>query len=347
MTRAPNPKGRIVCFGEVLWRLSSPAGEMLLQSPALKACIGGAEANVAVSLAHLGHDAAMVSTLPDNALGLAARDGLRAHGVDTAAVTFQSGRMGLYFLTPGAVLRPSEIVYDRAGSAFARTSPSHYDWPALLDGAAWLHVSGVSPAVGDDAAQAVVDAMRAARSLGVRVAFDGNYRASMWAQRGRTGADVLCELMAHSDLAFADQRDIALVLDRPELAESAESAGESARNDAVAAAFSAFPLLQRMASTVRVQHSVDNHDLRGCLHTRAGSVESGAFPLRGIVDRIGTGDAFAAGVLHGLQRGWSDADTIAFGAAAGALKHAVAGDFSPASESQVLAIRSGGLDVRR
>ena len=341
MRRGPNQGKRVVCFGEVLWRLSAPAGEMLLQSPALKACIGGAEANVAVSLAHLGHDAAMVSTLPDNALGLAARDGLRAHGVDTRALSFQPGRMGLYFLTPGAVLRPSEIVYDRADSVFARTAPSHYDWPVLLAGAAWLHVSGVSPAVGDSAAQAVLEAMRAARALGVRVAFDGNYRASMWAQRGGSGAGVLCELMAHCDLAFADQRDIALVLERPELA------AEERRADAVSAAFAAFPLLQRMASTVRVQHSVDNHDLSGCLHTRAGTVESGSYALRGIVDRIGTGDAFAAGVLHGLQLGWSDADTIAFGTAAGALKHAVAGDFSAASEAQVLAVRTGALDVRR
>jgi 2-dehydro-3-deoxygluconokinase len=301
----------------------------------------GAEANVAVSLARFGYDAAMVSALPDNALGAAARDGLRAHGVDTRAVSLRPGRIGLYFLTPGAVLRPSEIIYDRRDSVFALVDPADYDWPALLDGAAWLHVSGVSPAVSEGAAQAVLEAMHAARSLNVRVAFDGNYRASMWAQRGLSGAAVLRELMSQCGLAFADGRDVALVLDRPELAD------EGHRAEAVAAAFDAFPHLQLIAATTRVQHSVTHHDLSGALHARGRSSTSRPFQLSGIVDRIGSGDAFAAGVLHGLLRGWSDCATIEFGVAAGAMKHAIAGDFNLAGEAQVLALCDGALDVRR
>ena len=341
MSGVPLPKDRIVCFGEVLWRLSASPGEVLLQSPGLHACIGGAEANVAVSLARFGHEVAMVSTLPDNALGLAARDGLRAHGIDTRAVQVQPGRMGLYFLTPGAVLRPSDIIYDRAGSAFAQADPALYDWPALLAGAAWLHVSGVSPAVSEQAAQAVLAAMRAARKLGVRVAYDGNYRASLWAQRGSSGADVLLELMDQVDLAFIDQRDIALLLDQPELAR------DSRRADALAAAFAAFPRLGRIAATVRTQHSVDQHDLSATLNTRDAASATETYCLRGIVDRIGTGDAIAAGVLHGLQRGWNDADALEFGVAAASLKHSIAGDFNLVSEAQVQAARSGALDVRR
>jgi 2-dehydro-3-deoxygluconokinase len=332
---------RIVCFGEILWRLSSPAGELLLQSPALSACIGGAEANVAVSLARFGHDAAMVSTLPRNALGLAARDGLRAHGVDTAGVALADGRMGLYFLTPGAVLRPSEIIYDRAGSAFALAGPGQYDWDALLDGAAWLHVSGVSPAVGDGPARTVLDAMRAARAQGVRVSFDGNYRASLWAQQGSDGASVLLALMGNANLAFADQRDIALLLRRPELAQA------SAREEAIAAAFAAFPQLDKLASTVRTQHSVDRHALSAVLHTRSGAIATPGYELSGIVDRIGTGDAFAAGVLHGVEKGWGDQQALDFGLAAATLKHAIAGDFNLASEEQVHAVCTGALDVRR
>jgi 2-dehydro-3-deoxygluconokinase len=332
---------RVVCFGEILWRLSSPAGELLLQSPALSACIGGAEANVAVSLARFGHDAAMVSTLPRNALGLAARDGLRGHGVDTAGVALADGRMGLYFLTPGAVLRPAEIIYDRAGSAFASADPGHYDWDALLDGAAWLHVSGVSPAVGDGPARTVLDAMRTARALGVRVSFDGNYRASLWAQQGSDGASVLLALMGNANLAFADQRDIALLLRRPELAQA------SARDEAIAAAFAAFPQLDKLASTVRTQHSVDRHELSAVLHTRSGAISTRTYELPGIVDRIGTGDAFAAGVLHGVEKGWTDQQALDFGLAAATLKHAIAGDFNLASEEQVHAVCTGALDVRR
>jgi len=327
----------IVCFGEILLRLSAPAGELLLQSPKLDTCIGGAEANVAVSLSRFGHHAAVVSSLPDNALGYAARDALRAHGVDTRAIAFRPGRMGLYFLTPGAVLRPSEIIYDRAGSVFAQSED--YDWPALLAGASWLHVSGISPAVSPQGAAAVLAAVRAARAAGVRVSFDGNYRASLWAAQGTDGADVLRELLSHADLAFADQRDIALVLDRPDLA------GDRAA--AMQEAFAAFPQLQRVAATIRTQHSVDHHEISATLYTRGGMLESRSYPLQGIVERIGTGDAFAAGVLHGLQSGWDDAAALDFGLAAAALKHSLAGDFSPAGEAQVKALAAGGLDVRR
>jgi 2-dehydro-3-deoxygluconokinase len=333
-------KQRIVCFGELLLRMSSPAGEMLLQRPQVNVCIGGAEANVAVSLARFGHPVAMVSALPANALGAAARDGLRAHGVDTSGIGFAAGRMGLYFLTPGAVLRPSEIVYDRAGSVFAQTEPAAWDWPALLQGASWLHVSGVSPAVGDAAGQAVLDAMRAARAMGVQVAFDGNYRASMWAQRGSDGAEVLLELMQNADLAFADQRDVALVLGRPELA-------KGSRSEAMAAAFDAFPNLARVAATTRVQLSNEHHKLGATLHTRAGAIATREVELHNIVDRIGTGDAFAAGVLHGLLGGWTDTRALEFGLAAAAIKHSIAGDFNLASEAQVEAVSGGTLDVRR
>jgi 2-dehydro-3-deoxygluconokinase len=327
----------IVCFGEILLRLSAPSGELLLQSPVVDTCIGGAEANVAVSLAHFGHDARVVSALPDNALGHAARNALRAQGVDTRGVQFQPGRMGLYFLTPGAVLRPSEIIYDRAASVFAQNAA--YDWPALLAGASWLHVSGITPAVGPQPAAAVLAAVRAARAAGVRVSFDGNYRASLWALQGTDGADVLKELLSHADLAFADQRDIALVLRRPELAQD--------RAAAMQAAFAAFPQLQRVAATIRTQHSVDHHDIKATLYTRTGMFDTGSYSLPGIVERIGTGDAFASGVLHGLESGWDDAAALNFGVAAAALKHSLAGDFLAASEAQVKAVAAGGLDVRR
>ena len=332
--------GHIVCFGELLLRLSSPPGEMLLQSPQMQVCVGGAEANVAVSLAQFGHRVSMVSALPDNALGCAARDRLRAHGVDTRAIRFAPGRIGLYFLTPGAVLRPSAIVYDRTGSVFARTDPALYDWPRLLEGAAWLHVSGVTPAVGAAGALAMRDAMRTARELGVRVAFDGNYRASLWAEQGGDGADTLLELMQLADLAFADQRDIALVLKRPQLA-------HGSRAEAMGAAFAALPHLSRIAATVRTQHSNDRHTLGATLHTRAGAIAADSYELHHIVDRIGTGDAFAAGVLHGLLRAWQDASALEFGLAAAAHKHSVVGDFNLASEAQLLALRGGALDVRR
>lgn len=332
---------RVVCFGELLLRLSAPEGRLLQHAAALDLCVGGAEANVAVSLASLGHDAAMVSRVPDNALGQAAVDALRMHGVDVAGVARTDGRMGLYFLTPGAVLRPSEIVYDRAGSAFADAAPDSYDWHALLRGANWLHVSGISPAVGDGPARAVLAAMRTARELGVRVAFDGNYRASLWAARGSDGAETLRALFAQADLAFAGARDFALVLGRPELAEAKHE------DEAIGAAFAAFPQLAWIAHTGRRQHGVGHHDLTAHLHTRDGVHDAGPCTLQHIVDRIGTGDAFAAGVLDGLLRGAPPGEVAAFGLGAAAMKHSIAGDFSPASRAQIEAIMDGALDVKR
>ncbi len=333
--------GRIVCFGEILLRLAAPPGRMLLQTPTLDACTGGAEANVAVSLALLGHRAAMVSVLPDNPLGQAVLGSLRAHGVDTSAIRLCPGRMGLYFIAPGAVVRPSDIIYDRAGSAYAQADPGLYDWPALLDGAAWLHVSGISPAVGDNPARAVLAAMAAARARGVRVAFDGNYRASLWAERGQDGAALLHQAMQQADVLFAGPRDLALVLDRPDLADPARTA------HAARAAFAAFPHLDLLAWTTRVQHNVDEHELSAVLHTRTGSVTGGSYRLSGIVDRIGTGDAFAAGVLHGLQSGMATADVAGFALAAAAMKHAISGDFNLARADQIEAVRAGAYDVRR
>jgi 2-dehydro-3-deoxygluconokinase len=341
MSARPDMAGRIVCFGEILLRLAAPPGRMLLQTPALDACTGGAEANVAVSLALLGHRTAMVSVLPDNALGRGALDSLRAHGVDTSGIRLHPGRMGLYFITPGAVVRPSEIIYDRAGSAYALADPRQYDWSALLDGAGWLHVSGISPAVGDGPAQAVLAAMRTARAGGVRVAFDGNYRSSLWAERGQDGAPLLLEAMRMADVLFAGPRDIALVLDRPELADPAREP-EAAR-----VAFAAFPHLDLLAWTRRAQHSVDEHELSAVLHTRATSVTGGSYRLSGIVDRIGTGDAFAAGVLHGLQTGMAPTDVAGFALAAAAMKHAISGDFNLARADQIEAARAGVFDVRR
>ncbi|MRW89740.1 sugar kinase [Duganella sp. FT80W] len=341
MTLFAPSSGAVVCYGELLLRMAAPRGEQLLQRPALEVCVGGAEANVAVSLARLGHAARFVGTVPDHALGWHARDVLRGHGVNTDTISADQGRMGLYFLMPGAVLRPSEVLYDRAGSAFALRSAADYDWNAALDGAAWLHVSGVSPAVSAEAGQATLDAVRHARRLGVRVSFDGNYRASLWAARGEDGAALLTQIVAQADLAFIDQRDIALLLRAPQLAH-----GE--RASAIRAAFDAWPQLNAIAATSRSQLSVERHQLGATLHTRDG--ETATAPprqLADIVDRIGTGDAFAAALLHGILRDWRAADCIRFALAAACSKHSIAGDMHPLSEAQILATMEGSLDVRR
>jgi len=336
--------GRILCFGEVLLRLSAPGAEFLLQTPRLETTFGGAEANVAVSLARFGHAVRMVSILPDNAIGRAASDELRRYGVDVSGLKAAPGRMGLYFFIPGAVRRASQVLYDRAESAFARAGADAIDWDEALQGAGWLHLSGVTAALGPASAAVAVAAARAARVAGATVSFDCNYRARLWEAWGGDPRPVLREMLGLADVVFGDHRDVALILGR-----SFEGQGEAPRAAAAQLAFETWPNLQRMASTRRIQHSVNHHDLAGFMFDRAGGAwETPAIPLTPIVDRIGGGDAFAAGLIHGLRRGLADQRTVEFALAAAALKHSIPGDFNLATVADVESLLSdGGLDVRR
>jgi 2-dehydro-3-deoxygluconokinase len=336
---------RIVCFGEMLLRLGAPGRQPLLQTPQFEVHVGGAEANVAVSLARYGHGAAQVGVVPDNALGAAAAGELRRQGVETANLRAGPGRMGLYFLATGALQRPSEVLYDRAGSAFALADPASYDWPVLLAGADWLHLSGVTPALGERAATAAIAAAEAAQALGVKVSFDGNYRPKLWEAWQGDAPGLLRRILANTNLLFADHRDMAVVLGGRFDQDSAEARVEAAAH----AAFEAFPAVTRLATTLRTQVSVDHHRLSARMVVRDGDVHtSGPHDLLPIVDRIGAGDAFAAGVLHGLLTGAGDAASLAFGHAAACLKHSLPGDFNLVGVSDVEAfLGQERLDVRR
>jgi len=333
-----------VCFGELLLRLSAPEHELLLQFPHLLATFGGAEANVAVTLAGFGHSAALVSVVPDNAIGAAALGELRRRGVDVTRVAVADGRMGLYYLETGSGNRASRVLYDRTHSAFALTVPEQYCWNELLEDKDVLHLSGITPAVSSLAARAALDAVRRAKERGLMVVFDSNFRPALWRTREVEPGPILRELFACADVVFADHRDIGLVLGRDFSGESAENIGRVSAD----AAFTAFPQLARIAATQRIQHSVDHHELSAKMHTRSGCVAAPAFTITSIVDRIGSGDAFAAGVLHGLFSDMSDADALAFGLAAGCLKHSIPGDVFPLSAAEVAAFnRERRFDVRR
>lgn len=333
---------RYACFGELLLRMGAPARERLLQSPHLEVHIGGAEANVAIALARFGHDVRMISAVPDNALGDAATGELRRHGVHTRDVITARGRMGLYFLESGAMQRPSEVLYDRADSTFARHAPESYDWPALLADVDVLHLSGVTPALGAGPAAAAIAAAQTARSLGKTVVFDGNFRAKLWQAWNGDAPALLGEILDCADIAFADQRDIGVILRR------AFASGPEGLSAAAQAAFARFPRLERIACTERVQESVDRHRLGAHLLTRDSIVSATPYTLDGIVDRIGAGDAFAAGVLHGFANAWDDSASLRFGLAAGCLKHSLPGDAFTLRAQAVQALVDGtGLDVRR
>lgn len=333
---------RIMFFGELLIRLTAPGRELLMQSSGFDVHVGGAEANVAVGLAHLGHDTAMVSAVPDNALGRGAISAIRSHGVDCRNVQIRDGRMGLYFLAQGAGLRASEIVYDRAGSSFAQMTAADFDWDSLLADAQMLHLSGITPALGPQSAEAALAAARAASRLGVPISFDGNYRAMLWESWDSNPCQILGELIGTADILFGNHRDISLVL-----GEDFSGDGADRRREAAQAAFAAFPSLKLIASTARHLVSADHHQLSARVDSRDGFAQTEEVNVTGIIDRIGAGDAFAAGVLHAYLCG-GDADAMAkSGLALTCLKHSLPGDASLFGQADIDAFMSGNLDVRR
>lgn len=336
-------QGQVLSFGEVLLRLGAPSSELLLQQMQFQASFCGAEANVAVALAGFGHEARMVTALPDNPIGAAARRTLRGFGVTLAAPALTTSRLGLFFLQPGAMNRPASVIYDRANSAFATIQPDAYDWPVLLAGADWLFVSGITAALGDTALAALRAAIAAAQSAGVQIAFDTNFRPTLWHGREAEAAVILRELSCAADLLFAGRRAVAMMVGGD------YHSGDPADgfHAAAQAMFAVSPRLRQMAATRREVHSSDRQNLTGLLADREGIAASRTIPLEHIVDRVGTGDAFAAGVVHGLISGMTRAATISFAASCSAWAHSVPGDFLRASVADITALADGGGDVRR
>lgn len=335
--------GVIVSFGEILLRLAARPPSLLLQEAQLEATICGAEANVAVALSGFGHTMRMISLVPDNRLGEAARSELRRFGVDTRDVKGGSGRMGLYFLSPGAMTRPAEIIYDRAGSSFANLDADELDWKRMLAGADWLFIGGITAALGDGPLSALRSAIACAKQYDVKIAFDCNYRPSLWQGRESHAADILRELASQAHLLFSGRRAVGMMLDQQFDAEDPNSGFHDAAN----AMFAAAPGLTHVAATRREIISADNQRLTGLIADRQGLAVSPTLALDGIVDRIGTGDAFAAGVVHGLVSGHDLEQTIRFASAAAQWSHGVSGDFLRASVSEINAMQIGTGDVRR
>jgi len=334
--------GHVLCFGEVLLRFATPDQRLMVQSDALDMVVGGAEANVAAGLASLGHTVKMLTRLPSSPLGDKARAALGAAGVDTALVSRGPGRMGLYFVESGAGLRPSSITYDRAGSAFACSGADTFDFASALDGARLLHLSGITPALGPGGVALAQAAVAAADAAGVPICFDGNYRALLWNAWDSDPRSILTSLMQSATIMIGNHRDISLLL-----GETFSGDGSKRRREAALAAFAAFPRLQLIASTARHVVNAGHHRIAARLDARDGAHQTDEIDVIGIVDRIGTGDAFAAGVLHT----WLDGADLVATAQAGLkytiLKHTQPGDMCLVGLEELAAFSASGGDVRR
>ena len=333
--------GHAVCFGELLLRLATPAGRGLADAQSLDIVVGGAEANVAVALAAMEHETRFLGLVPDNPLGAKARAALAGTGVDVRGLRSGVGRMGLYFLETGASLRPSKVTYDRAGSAFAAARPQDFDFAAALEGAVVFHISGITSALGPQGVDLLRAGSAAARAAGVPVAFDCNFRQQLWSTWDSNPRAILRELLADVTILFGNHRDMTMLLQKPFSGDRTDR-----RREAAEAAFAAFPSVQVMASTARHTVTPTHHRLSARVDLRDNCHQTAEIEITDIVDRIGSGDAFAAGVLTGWLEG-GDAKAMAeLGLAMNALKHSLHGDWLRLTRAEITAFDHNG-DVRR
>lgn len=332
---------RVVTLGEVMLRLKSPGFERLFQSPTLEATFGGAEANVAVSLANYGIAATFATAIPENNIGDAAVAELRRHGVDTSMIRRQGDRLGVYFLEAGANQRPSKVTYDRDGSAIANAKPADFDWERLFEGATWFHISGVTPAISAAAAELSLYAVKRAREQGLTVSCDYNYRRNLW-KYGKKAPDVMRELVKHVQIGIANEEDCQKALGIEIDVDVQTGALEEQKYRMLAErVLDAFPNLEKQVITLRESRSADQNGWSAVLHNRKQFHHSKHYEITDIVDRVGAGDSFAGGLIYGLLTYRDDAKALEYATAASCLKHSVLGDFNLVSVADVEALMQG------
>jgi 2-dehydro-3-deoxygluconokinase len=340
MSDKPKP---VVTFGELMLRLAPPGFERFLQSPQFVATFGGGEANVAVGLAALGLDASFVTVFPPNhPIADAAIGELRRAGVDTSKIVRAKGRVGVYYLEAGANQRPSKVVYDREGSAIALAKPGDIDWDAVFQGAGWFHITGITPAISASAAALSLEAVQQASRKGLTVSCDLNYRKNLW-KWGRPTVDVMREIVQHVDIAIANEEDVqmALGIAAPVDVHSGKL-DHSSYQRLAAEVLGQFANLKGIAITLRESRSASHNGWSACWSDREEFLVSRQYEITHIVDRVGGGDSFAAGLICGLLTLPSHRDALEFAVAASCLKHSIPGDFFRFTADEVRALLKGG-----
>ena len=333
--------GRIVTFGEIMLRLKPPGAQRFFQSPLFEATFGGGEANVAAALARFGCDAAFVSVIPANAIGDACVGELRRQGVDTTHIVRKGSRLGIYFLEAGASQRPSVVLYDRAGASIAEAHRGDIDWDRTFDGAAWFHLTGITPAISQSAADLSVEAVRSAKSKGLTVSCDLNYRRNLW-KYGRSAPEVMGEIVRHVDVIMANEEDCQQVLGITADIDVESGALDPALYRRLAEkVLAAYPSVSRVAVTLRESRSADDNGWSAVLHDRTDFFVSRRYEIRDIVDRVGSGDTFSAGLIYGLLNLAGASEALEFAVAASCLKHSIPGDLPLLSVPEVKALMGG------
>jgi 2-dehydro-3-deoxygluconokinase len=331
-----------VTFGELMLRLAPPGFERFLQTPRFDATFGGGEANVAVTLAGFGLNAVFVTVLPENnPIADAAIRDLRGTGVDTSAIVRGNGRMGIYFLETGANQRPSRVVYDRVDSAIAIAAPGAIDWATVFRGAGWFHITGITPAISESAAALALEAVRQAGTAGLTVSCDLNYRKNLW-KWGRAAKDAMRELVPYVRIVIANEEDVQKTLGiQAGVNVHSGVLDHTVYRDLTDRVLAEFPNLDLIAVTLRESKSASHNGWAACLNDRREFLVSRHYEITSIVDRVGSGDSFAGGLIYGLQVLADNKAALEFAVANSCLKHSISGDFCRVGVNEVLALMGG------
>jgi 2-dehydro-3-deoxygluconokinase len=330
---------KVITFGEIMLRLAPNGYYRFFQSDQMQATFGGGEANVAVSLANFGVESVYITKLPDNAIGQAAVNSLRYFGVDTSKISRGGERMGIYFLEKGASQRGSVCIYDRKYSAIQQATASDFDWNDIFDGADWFHFTGISPALGENVAEICRDACQTAKEKGVKISCDLNYRSKLWTRE--QARSVMSELCHYADVCIANEEDAKDVFGIQ--AENTDITGGKLNKEGyryVAGQLAAQFGFEKVAITLRTSLSASDNNWAGMLYDRKDCYFSKEYKLH-IVDRVGGGDSFSAGLIYALLSGKDNPRAIEFAVAASALKHSIEGDFNRVTVSEVEKLAAG------
>jgi 2-dehydro-3-deoxygluconokinase len=326
---------KFITFGEIMLRLKSPGKERFFQSPVLEASFGGGEANVAVGLARLGLDAFFTSALPENMIGHACISELKKQGVQTDYILRKGERMGIYFLEGGANQRPSRVIYDRANSALCTCKGGDFAWEEIFKNGTWFHVTGITPALSEASALLAIEAVQKAKQAELIVSCDLNYRKKLW-NYGKTAREVMSEILPYVDIVIANEEDCQKTLGiNLDIDVESGCLDNDAYKHVCKQVFSHFPSIKKIAITMRESHSANHNGWSAILYNGQNFYRSKHYEITNIVDRVGGGDSFSAGLIYGLSQLENDKKALEFAVAVSCLKHSIPGDFPLVNKNEV------------
>jgi len=337
---------KYITFGEIMLRLKPPNWERFFQSPLLETTFGGGEANVAVGLARFGLNVAYVSVVPNNFIGDACIGELRRQGVATSLIVRKGNRLGIYFLEAGANQRPSKVIYDRSHSAIAEASPGDINWDKVFSGVSWFHITGITPAISLSASELSLEAVKKAREKGITISCDLNFRKNLWKYRKST-SEVMSELVKYADIIMGNEEDCqkSLGVKVDVDVESGKLQTEKYR-ELTDRVLNLYPNIKKIAITLRESHSANNNGWSAVLNNREEFIISKKYEINNIIDRVGGGDTFAAGLIYGFDNLHNDRETLDFAVAASCLMHSIPGDLPLLSVEEVKSLAGGATSGR-